>query len=270
MKNGYAFGSENVSVEYFLNDGCPPNLCGDHCHDKYEITYLISPVGRYIVEGSEHKVTRGTLILVNPMSYHNVALDSDSKTEAYTIYFNKKGLPEMVNSLLDRICEGAEERGLIFPSALVSEPLADCFERFSLCDRLSGDERDAYLSAVLSEIIVLLSAAEGERMRASEDELGARVARYLNSNIHKNLSLEKLARRFFVSKYYLCRAFKSYSGISLHAYVNQKRIIYAKQLIESGITASDAAERVGFGDYSAFYRAYVRIVGHSPTAEHTN
>jgi homocysteine S-methyltransferase len=40
----------------------------------------------------------------------------------------------------------------------------------------------------------------------------------------------------------------------------------AKQLIEAGETASRAAYRVGFGDYSAFYRAYVKIVGKSPTA----
>ena len=88
----------------------------------------------------------------------------------------------------------------------------------------------------------------------------------INNNIEKNISLDRLARRFFVSKYHLCRAFKTYSGISVHAYINRKRIIYAKRLIESGVTASQAAERVGFGDYSAFYRAYIKVVGKSPTA----
>jgi AraC-like DNA-binding protein len=76
----------------------------------------------------------------------------------------------------------------------------------------------------------------------------------------------QLAKRFFVSKYYLCRAFKKHNGISVHGYVNQKRVMYAKQLIESGETASSAAYRVGFGDYSAFYRAYVKIVGRSPSS----
>ena len=123
------------------------------------------------------------------------------------------------------------------------------------------------MQAVLSEIIILLSAAEGERITHLGEELGARVTAYLNDNIDKNISLDRLARRFFVSKYYLCRAFKSYSGISIHAYVNQKRILHAKQLIASGMTASHAAERVGFGDYSAFYRAYTKIVGKSPTAQ---
>jgi AraC-like DNA-binding protein len=44
-------------------------------------------------------------------------------------------------------------------------------------------------------------------------------------------------------------------------------VLYAKQLIESGETASSAAYKVGFGDYSSFYRAYVKVIGRSPTAE---
>ena len=39
----------------------------------------------------------------------------------------------------------------------------------------------------------------------------------------------------------------------------------AVELIEAGETASSAAYRVGFGDYSSFYRAYVKIIGEPPT-----
>ena len=92
------------------------------------------------------------------------------------------------------------------------------------------------------------------------------LVRYLNENAERDISLDRLARRFFVSKYHLCRAFKKHNGISVHGYINRKRVMYAKQLIESGETASRAAYQVGFGDYSAFYRAYVKIVGKSPTS----
>ena len=140
------------------------------------------------------------------------------------------------------------------------------FDRFSVAAGLR-DERRAYMQALLTEIIILLCASEGQQMSVSDGDLGARVTRYLNANFRKNISLDRLARRFFVSKYYLCRAFKEHSGISVHAYINQKRIIFAKSLIDSGMTAIGAAEKVGYGDYSAFYRAYVKIIGKSPTAD---
>ena len=115
--------------------------------------------------------------------------------------------------------------------------------------------------------MLLLSVATRESIPRDERELGARVIKYLNEHIYKVVSLDKIAKKFFVSKFYLCRAFKKHNGISVHGYINQKRVMYAKQLIESGESASAAAYRVGFGDYSAFYRAYVKLIGRAPTSQ---
>lgn len=264
MKNQSVISCDDISVVAFSSEECAENFSDDHCHDRYEITYLLSAHGRYIVEGDEHKVSNGSLLLISPMSYHKVELEA-SDIEGISIKFSKAILSDSVRTLLDGLCDGVDVHGRLYSAALVSEGLISVFDRFSLAQELK-EGRESYLQALLTEVIVLLSAAEGELMVVSEDELGARVARYLNSNFRKDVSLDRLARRFFVSKYHLCRAFKEYSGISVHAYVNHKRIIFAKSLIESGMTASGAAEKVGFGDYSAFYRAYVKILGKSPNA----
>lgn len=266
MKQSYTISMDNITVEYFCGHDAYARLCGDQCNERYEITYLLSASGRYIVEGGEHKISCGSLLLITPMSYHKVILDEYTDIEGYRVFFNRVALRDEVAMMLDRITDEGDSYGRVFSPRMISASLSGAFDRFAIIENLGKSEGRAYTQAILSEIIILLSAAEGEKMKGGEEVLGARVAGYLNSNIEKNISLDRLARRFFVSKYYLCRAFKSYTGISVHAYVNQKRIIYAKRLIESGMTASGAAERVGFGDYSAFYRAYVKIVGKSPTA----
>ena len=130
---------------------------------------------------------------------------------------------------------------------------------------LPEEKRDVYFDLLISELVVLLCTSKKEVISYNEDEIGIRVIKYLNDHIDKNISLDYLAKKFFVSKYYLCRAFKKHNGISVHGYINQKRVTYAKQLIEQGETASGAAYKVGFGDYSAFYRAYVKVTGKSPT-----
>lgn len=267
MKNGYELSCENISVNYFSSDEYVERLGGDHCHDRFEITYHLSASARYIVEGGEYRATPGSLILIPPMAYHRVEPDRTECAEGYTVHFTRSSLPEAVAEMLDLLSGDDESHGHFYYPELSSDAFVSVFDRFDMAERLGEKERLAYTQALLSEIVILLSATEGERAVVPEDELGARVARYLNANFKKNISLDRLARRFFVSKYHLCRAFKSYSGISVHAYVNQKRIIYAKGLIESGVTALGAAEKVGYGDYSAFYRAYVKIVGKSPTAE---
>ena len=264
MNSCFSITSEKISVSHFVDGEYIGQINGDHCHDRYEITYLVSASGSYIVEGSEQRIARGTLMLICPMSYHRVCLDNN-EIDGFSVYFTKDALTPGVLAILDKLTDKGSS-GLIFSQSLLSDEIVNSFERFSVASRFAENESAEYMQALLSQILILLSATEGDRISHTNEELGARVARYLNSNIEKSLSLDRLARRFFVSKYHLCRAFKSYSGTSVHAYVNHKKIMYAKSLIESGLTASGAAERVGFGDYSAFYRAYVKIVGKSPTA----
>ena len=266
MNNGFSITLDHISVEYSGESKSSYKPPKDHCHDRYEIIYTVSASGRYIVEGSEYSVRPRTLMLIRPLAYHHVDLEDSAEYEGYSIQFHQSALSERLPSMLERIIAVGEDNGRYYPSVNVSDALISVFDRLSFAKDLSNEEQGAYIETLVSEIIILLSAAEGERITHSEDQLGARVARYLNGNIEKNISLDRLARRFFVSKYHLCRAFKEYSGISVHSYINHKRIMYAKQLIESGITASRVAERVGFGDYSAFYRAYTKIVGKSPTA----
>ena len=117
---------------------------------------------------------------------------------------------------------------------------------------------------LIAELVLLLSLADPKTSTKENEPLGARVIKYLNENISSQISLDELAKIFYVSKYYLCRAFRAYNGISIVGYLNGKRAMMAKEMIENGETAANAAFRVGFGDYSSFYRAYRKALGHSP------
>ena len=47
-------------------------------------------------------------------------------------------------------------------------------------------------------------------------------------------------------------------------YVTLQRLSYAQKLLQSGIPAAEAAAAIGYSDYSTFYRAYLRHMGHPP------
>ena len=73
------------------------------------------------------------------------------------------------------------------------------------------------------------------------------------------------AKRFFISKYYLCHLFRKHTGVTVLAYLNSKRIAMAHHLISKGEPPTEVAYRVGFQDYSTFYRAYKKETGQAPT-----
>ena len=257
--------TKKLNFVYMSEDGVEGRLDASHCHDCYEILYILSGEGRYILEGSTFDIKPGTLMVIKPSQYHCVFIESGEPYERYIINFHEGAIADEALALLSEMVEVGG--GKYFPTNTVTPNVSLIFERFENLVSLPASERDLYYKMLLSELIILLSVSGGEKMAQDIEELGARVIRYINENIEKNVSLDRLARRFFVSKYHLCRAFKKHNGISIHGYINQKRVMRAKQLIAAGETAAGAAYRVGFGDYSSFYRAYVKVVGKAPTAE---
>ena len=87
---------------------------------------------------------------------------------------------------------------------------------------------------------------------------------YINENLSMELSVEALAERVYLSKYHFMRLFKAQTGSTVHAYVRQKRLLYAARLIRQGENANKAALSSGFADYSTFHRAFRECFGTSP------
>ena len=67
-----------------------------------------------------------------------------------------------------------------------------------------------------------------------------------------------------MSRHHFMRYFKAQTGSTVHAYIQQKRLINAARLIREGVPAAKAAESSGYGDYSAFHRAFKASFGISP------
>ena len=88
--------------------------------------------------------------------------------------------------------------------------------------------------------------------------------KFYNENFRKELTVDALAERVFLSRYHFMRLFKAQTGSTVHAYIRQKRLMNAARLIREGVSAGKAAFESGFADYSAFHRAFRESFGTSP------
>ena len=89
---------------------------------------------------------------------------------------------------------------------------------------------------------------------------------YLACHLTEPVSIDDLAAKFYISKYHMMRRFRAQTGYTIHAYLTGKRLMLAREKIASGVPMMEAACRSGFGDYSAFSRAYRKQFGQSPRA----
>ena len=66
----------------------------------------------------------------------------------------------------------------------------------------------------------------------------APILDYIRDNLAEPLTLDQIAGRFFISKHYLCRIFKSATGFSVMEYIIYSRILRARQLLRRGSASS--------------------------------
>jgi len=145
----------------------------------------------------------------------------------------------------------------------LSETLYACVEGLHSLDRMAPSAREPLMRVMTAEFAAAVTPpADGDERSLP---LGRRVMRYIDAHPAQSLSLDELARRFFVSKFYLCRSFRAYAGESLHSYRTRRRVEVACRLMAEGDTAASAAWKTGFSDYSTFYRACRKLYGTAPT-----
>ncbi len=89
---------------------------------------------------------------------------------------------------------------------------------------------------------------------------------YLNGHLYENISIDRLAETFYISKYHMMRQFKNETGYTIHRYLTEKRIAAAKEKLLCGIPAVRVGEECGFADYSTFLRAFRSCTHMTPTA----
>ena len=92
-----------------------------------------------------------------------------------------------------------------------------------------------------------------------------RIRDYVDSHLDQNIELESLAATAELSLYHFARTFKQSEGTTPHAFVLERRLARARELLtRTDLSLSEVAFAVGFADQSHFTRRFRQMVGVSP------
>lgn len=128
--------------------------------------------------------------------------------------------------------------------------------------------RDGDLFRINGEMLRIFSELYGASPQYDESaEVARRLKGLLDAEYFKDLSMEKLSTGFGYTKDHLIRIFKRHFDITPHQYLIRVRMDHARWLLENtSLTLEEVAANVGYGDFSAFYRAFRGVYGISPGA----
>lgn len=102
---------------------------------------------------------------------------------------------------------------------------------------------------------------------SSPENTVEKIESYIGKHLNDpELSVNKIAERFFLNSDYLNRIFKRVKGQSIGHYILDKRMRMASDILEQGnIGATKVAELVGYNTYSAFVAAFKNYFGYPPS-----
>ena len=245
-----------------------------HRHDFFELYCLLSDSFIYHVEDNRYELQPGSLILVRPGETHWPEFEgSPREIERIVLWLN----PQFISSLsiflpqtLGTIGQNLQDEHLIVPEAKTYQVILNLLYSL-LYEKNRADADSLYLChLILSQLLIHISRVLNQRTRPSE-EPGTRyteimrVHEYINSHFREPLSVADLAQRFFMDKNTMTRQFKRIVGMTPGDYIRRKRLESANTLIRQGYGVQHAGYVSGFTDYSAFFRAFRKQYGFSPS-----
>ncbi len=140
-----------------------------------------------------------------------------------------------------------------------------------LYELASGSDyiRDMRINEELNRLCTLLmeqSWHPGKVVTAPKKMSVVDVKEYLDLNFSSRITLDDLASRFYINKYYLTRVFKEQCGQSITAYLQNVRITHAKQLLRfTDKTVEEIGLECGLGQLHYFSRVFKGIEGVAPS-----
>ncbi len=241
-----------------------------HFHDQYEIFLFLEGDAKYIVEERSYTLEPGDIIIIRKHEMHRIYHNSPTRYQRCVLmvspeFFQKHNCQDYEAQFLKAVV-GTDNK--IAAEIVRSSGLYDAFVRYrKYSEDCTVDKNAPILISTIIEILYLINKITGFSTSDFNTDPIKDVILYLNNRYTDDISLDMLAEKFFLSKYYLCRAFRKATGLTVHEYICRKRLAIIRELRAEGRSLSEAAMMAGFHDYSCFYRAYVKEYGTSPSSD---
>lgn len=222
--------------------------------DSYLILVVLSGSGTVTYRQETYHVQAHDCVFIDCHNEYSHRSSEQEPWELMWIHFNGPHAAAYYHHF-------AEKSGTHFRTSEIST-IIDCIEKIlSINEKVSSDS--AIISSLLITNILTLCITTSQEDDEDNSPLAQKldsVVDYINEHYTQKITLDELSAHFYISKYYLARAFKKEFGMTIVQYILTKRITLAKELLRyshSGI--EEIAVSCGIEDASYFNKVFRKM-----------
>lgn len=257
---------------YYYNDNHFDGV-KTHSHNYYEFYFFLEGDITMYIDGKAHALRTGDMILIPPDIPHYTTAGNQDKPYRRFVFWITQNYYEQLLALSD-------DYGYLFDYTSRTKQYQYHYDTvafntlqakiFQIIEEIHEDRfgKNAKIALCVNDLILYLNRSVYEMLnphsQREEHSLYRGLIYFIEQHLDEELSLDRLAREFYVSKYHIAHVFKEYFGLSVHQYIMKKRLLKCRDAILSHTSISEAYLMYGFKDYSSFFRAFKKEYGMSP------
>ena len=232
-----------------------------HLHNHLELVGMIEGKAMAYVEEKVYEINSGDAFFIFPNQIHHYEKIAD---ENYILLlFPMDILPEYTSVFQSKVPKSA-----LIPGALKNRHvLRSMQEILALKDSTeSGSYRDyltkGYLLILFGQLFALSELEDTPHVDVQTVKL---LLDYCIGHYKEEISLDQVASRLHLSKFYISHLFSQKLHLSYSDYIRSLRISEACRLLtETSLGITEISYQVGFPTPRTFNRAFLKYVGRTP------
>lgn len=244
-----------------------------HYHHFHKLLILIKGKVTYHIDGKAYPLQPYDIVLVHAGEIHRPEVEAGCEYERIIIYISDDFMQSYRNEEYDlNTCftRARETKS----SVLRVKSLKNSSLYRTICELECAARKKEYAASLYEQVLFLefmihLNRAERSdsiaypQMQVSNRKI-IEIMEYVETHLQEDLSIDSIAGKFYLDKYYLMHLFKEEAGCTLGSFLTAKRLQRADELVRQGVGFSQACFDSGFHNYSTFARAYKKYFGCSP------
>lgn len=244
---------------FFYQEKEPGFLFSGEAHEATEIFYVDSGSLHCVVDGRDHLLKQGDLMIFGPNQWHMQYADMDVPPKFVTLAFDAGDYD--LSSLYDQKFAASHR---------VVELLQQMLREQEREDPLSGDMLISLLSLMLLRLLRHCDAP-AERLRSAhglnnENDIIRRAQQYISKNVRSRLTVPLVAQHAAVSPSYLTALFHKHLQISPGEYIRRIKLQESKQMIREGnMNFTEIAQALHYSTIHHFSRQFKEKFGVTPS-----
>ncbi len=232
----------------------------DKGRKDYQLLYIASGKSHFFIDGKEHIVTAGHMVIFHPDEPQHYKYYKEDRTSVYWVHFTGSQVEKILEHY--NIIRGEK---IIYSGTSPDFQwlFGQIIQELQLCRK----QYDEMLTLLLRNIFILIrrSLEINKKFTDTMEKEVSYAIYYFRDNFNKEINVDKYAQSLNISVSWFIRCFRQITGMTPLQYVINLRISNAQMLLEtSDYTISQIAESVGYENALYFSRLFHKQTGISP------